>query len=169
MGSVKAAYRIDPTWSVSVGTDYLSGQKEGKNKVTAFNPLYGTHHKFYGSMDYFYASSFLPGFNTGLWDLYGGITCKASGKVNVLLNYHYFSMAADVTHKNNTISKGLGSEFDLQMDCNIMKDVRFTLGYSVMFGTESMDIVKGGNHKSWQDWGWMSLNINPRVFYSKWL
>ena len=31
-----------------------------------------------------------------------------------------------------------------------------------------MDIVKGGNHKSWQDWGWLTLNINPRILFTKW-
>ena len=33
-----------------------------------------------------------------------------------------------------------------------------------MFGTKTMDIVKGGYHKSWQDWAWVQLNINPRIF-----
>lgn len=168
MGSVKAAYKIDPRWGVSLGTDYLSGQKEGDKKVKAFNPLYGTHHKFYGSMDYFYASSFVNGYNPGLWDLYAGVSCKASGKVNLSLNYHYFRMASDVSVDNEKISKGLGSEFDLQMDWTIMKDVRLSLGYSVMAGTGSMDVVKGGNHQSWQDWGWMSLNINPQILFVKW-
>lgn len=169
MGSLKAAYKIDKQWAISVGTDYLSGQKEGDAKVKAFNPLYGTHHKFYGSMDYFYASNFINGYNPGLWDLYAGITCKTSDKVGLSLNYHYFQMASDATHPDGEkLKKGLGSEFDLQLDWNMMKDVRLTIGYSVMAGTESMDIVKGGNHKSWQDWGWMSLNINPRVFFARW-
>lgn len=168
MGSVKAAYAIDNKWGVSLGTDYLSGDEQGNSKYNAFNPLYGTHHKFYGSMDYFYASSFAGGLNPGLWDLYAGVTCKPSGKVNLSLNYHYFRMAEDVTVKHETLSKGLGSEFDFQIDWNVMPDVRLSAGYSVMRGTESMDVVKGGNHDSWQDWGWLSLNINPKVFISKW-
>lgn len=168
MGSVKAGYKIDSQWGVSIGTDYLSGQEDGDDKIKAFNPLYGTHHKFYGSMDYFYASGFMPGYNPGLWDLYAGVSCKASDKVNLSLNYHYFQMAADIMHQGSELSKGLGSEFDLQLDWNIMKDVRLSLGYSIMAGTESMDVVKGGNHDSWQDWGWMSLNINPQVFFMKW-
>jgi len=63
MFSLKAGYKIDPKWSVSLGTDYLSGDPDSK-KVTTFDPLYGTHHKFYGGMDYFYASAY----NKGLWD-----------------------------------------------------------------------------------------------------
>ena len=34
-----------------------------------------------------------------------------------------------------------------------MKDVSLSVGYSLMRGTSTMDVVKGGNHKSWQDWG----------------
>lgn len=45
-----------------------------------------------------------------------------------------------------------------------MKDVKLSAGYSFMRGTKTMDAVKTGNHKSWQDWGWVSLNINPKVF-----
>ena len=40
--------------------------------------------------------------------------------------------------------------------------------YSFMLGTKTMDAVKGGNHNSWQDWGWVSVNINPKVFFTKW-
>ena len=29
-------------------------------------------------------------------------------------------------------------------------------------------IYEGGNHKSWQDWAWVTLNINPRIFSTKW-
>ncbi len=168
MGSIKAGYTIDHQWGVFLGTDYLSGDKEGDSTFKAFNPLYGTHHKFYGSMDYFYASNFIGGVNPGLWDTYIGLTYKTSSKVSLSLNYHYFRMASDVTVKNESIAKGLGSEIDFQLDWNVMPDVRLSAGYSVMAGTESMDIVKGGDHKSWQDWGWFSLNINPRVFISKW-
>jgi len=49
-----------------------------------------------------------------------------------------------------------------------MKDVKLTAGYSTMLGTKYMDIVKGGSHKSWQDWGWLTLNINPRILFTKW-
>lgn len=45
-----------------------------------------------------------------------------------------------------------------------MKDVSLSVGYSLMRGTSTMDVVKEGNHKSWQDWGWVSLNVNPTLF-----
>lgn len=168
MAGVNAGYTLNPEWSFKVGSEYLSGDKTDDSKYQAFDPLYGTHHKFYGAMDYFYASKFKTGINPGLWDNFAGITFNPSKKVNLSLNYHYFSMAEDVYVNNEKLKKGLGSEFDFQIDWAIMKDVKLSAGYSTMFGTESMDVVKGGYHKSWQDWGWVSMNINPRILFVKW-
>ncbi|MDR2914957.1 MAG: alginate export family protein [Tannerella sp.] len=168
MASLKASYAVDKKIGLTVGTDYLSGTGSDDAKYKAFNPLYGTHHKFYGTMDYFYASSFQNGLNPGLWDKYAGINFVMSKKASLSAMYHHFSIASDVKNGNDNIKKGLGSEVDLQFNWNIMKNVMLTGGYSVMFGSESMDIVKGGNHDSWQDWGWISLNINPRILFAKW-
>lgn len=163
MASARAAYAIDAQWSVSLGYDYLSGNDGKGDKFKAFDPLYGTHHKFYGAMDYFYASAW-QGAAPGLQDAQLGVNFKASRKVGMQLNYHYFATAA----KLDDVKKGLGSEVDCQLDWNVMKDVKLSAGYSFMRGTKSMDIVKGGDHKRWQDWGWISVNINPRVLFVKW-
>ena len=45
----------------------LSGSDGEGDKFKAFDPLYGTHHKFYGAMDYFYASAW-QGVAPGLQD-----------------------------------------------------------------------------------------------------
>ncbi|MDH6304759.1 hypothetical protein M2459_001496 [Parabacteroides sp. PF5-5] len=168
MFALNASYQINSTWKLMVATDYLSGDEGDPGDYKAFNPLYGTHHKFYGTMDYFYASPFINGMNPGLWDNQIGITYKASPKVTCLLNYHYFLTTADVYVDNKEQDKGLGSEIDLQLNWSIMKDVTLSAGYSMMFGTDAMQAVKGGHPDSWQDWGWVSLNINPKVFFSKW-
>lgn len=164
MASAKVGYTIDQQWGVNVGYDYLSGEDGQSSTYNAFDPLYGTHHKFYGAMDYFYASSFVSGVAPGLQDIQAGATFKASKKVNMSLNYHYFLIAVEV----NELDKGLGHEIDYQIDWSIMKDVKLSAGYSFMRGTETMDAVKGGSHKSWQDWAWVSLNINPKVLFTKW-
>lgn len=170
MWAVRAAYRFDSRWSIVFGSDYLSGNDMNKagGKYKAFDPLYGTHHKFYGGMDYFYASSFANGQNPGLWDNQLGIGFQPGKRVNLSLNYHYFATTTSVYEENKKQNRGLGSEFDLQVDWTIMKDVKLSAGYSTMFGTHTMKLVKGGNPSHWQDWGWLSLNINPRVLFVKW-
>lgn len=154
------SYYINKSWSVNVGTDYLSGNDKSDGTYKAFNPLYGTHHKFYGTMDYFYASDFIGGYSPGLSDIQIGVGCKVSSSVSMEMNYHYFATAVKLENQE----RSLGSEIDYLLDWKIMKDVSLSLGYSVMFGTSTMDVVKGGNHNSWQDWGWVSLNINPQIF-----
>jgi hypothetical protein len=168
MWAINAAWQADAAWRLLLASDYLSGSKAGSAGYKAFDPLYGTHHKFYGTMDYFYASSFINGLTPGLWDNQAGVTFKASSAVSLLLNYHYFSATADVYVANEKQPKALGSEIDFQINCNIMKDVSLSAGYSTMFGTRTMKAVKGGEPGSWQDWGWLSVNINPKVFIAKW-
>jgi hypothetical protein len=170
MWALSTSYQINLAWKITVSSDYLSGNEAGKDtdKYKAFNPLYGTHHKFYGTMDYFYASPFSAGLNPGLWDNQVGVSLKVSSKVTLLLNYHYFLTTTDVMVGDKKQDKGLGSELDFQVNWNIMKDVSLSAGYSTMFASDAMEAVKGGSPGSWQDWGWLSLNINPKVFISKW-
>lgn len=170
MWAVNAGYQIDPRWKVAIGSDYLSGAgNEPSGKYKAFDPLYGTHHKFYGAMDYFYASSFKNGLNPGLWDNQLSVAFKLVKKVNLSLAYHYFSVTGDVYEKSGEkASRGLGSEVDFQVDWQIMKDVKLSAGYSTMLAGKTMELVKGGDSSSWQDWGWLSVNINPRIFTAKW-
>ena len=97
-------------------------------------------------MDYFYASTFANGYAPGLMDARIGGRFRASSKVDMELNYHYFSTAVKV----QDLKKYLGSEVDYQINWSIMKDVKLSAGYSFMRGTKTMDAVKTGNHKSSQ-------------------
>lgn len=169
MMAAQANLALNEQWTASLGTDYLSGEETLNNNATynAFNPLYGTHHKFYGAMDYFYATTFRANLNPGLWDSYAGVNFKASKSVSLTANYHYFAITSDINSNGNELKRGLGSEIDLQLDWNIRKDVRLSGGYSTMIGTPSMDIVKGPSYTAWQDWGWISINFTPRILSVK--
>lgn len=162
MWAVKGAYTINPKVTMSAGLDYLSGQDDS-DKSTAFNPLYGTHHKFYGGMDYFYASPY-PSF--GLFDKHVSLTLKPVDKLTFDLTYHHFSSAQSIVVDDSN-KKGLGSEIDFTFTYKVRPYITLQGGYSTMFGTDAFDVVKGGDHSRWQDWSWLSLNINPLIFKSK--
>ena len=162
MWAVKGAYRLNQNVSFSAGVDYLSGQDDS-DKVTAFNPLYGTHHKFYGSMDYFFASAY-PSY--GLFDKHASLIVKPIDKLTLDLTYHHFSSDQSI-YVDGSDKKGLGSEIDFSFTYKVRPYVTLQGGYSTMFGTEAFSVAKGGDHKRWQDWGWLSLNINPIIFKSK--
>ncbi len=159
------AYKINDKIALKLGSDYLSGNDLDPNKVEAFNPLYGTHHKFYGSMDYFYVSPFINGLKPGLWDTYAGISSKLSPKFSAGLNYHYFQFTGDVVNLNGVeIDKNLASEIDLNLKFKLHKDITLVGGFSCAFLSEPMETVKGGDSDEFQTWTWLSINIAPRIF-----
>lgn len=160
MGSLLANYGIDPDWKVWVGYDYLSGN-DGRNiNQHAFDPLYGTHHRFYGTMDYFTGQ-----LDCGLQDFHLGASTSIVKPLALSLDYHCLLTAEPV----KDLSHSLGHELDLQLSMQLLKDVSLSAGYSVMFATETMAAVtnKVNCHKKWQDWLWLSLNVNPRIFSTK--
>ncbi len=162
MWALNGAYTINQNVSLSAGLDYLSGQDDS-DKYTAFNPLYGTHHKFYGTMDYFFASAY-P--NYGMFDKHASLILKPIDKLTLDLTYHHFSSDQSIYVDGNK-EKMLGSEIDFSFTYKIRPYITLQGGYSTMLGADALDVAKGGDHSRWQDWGWVSLNINPLIFKSK--
>jgi hypothetical protein len=104
-----------------------------------------------------------------LWDNQLGLTFKTSPKVNLGLVHHNFQTTTDVYDSGGAkMKRELGSEWDFTLGWNIMKDVALTGGYSMMFGNDTMKALKGGDPSKMQSWMWVSLNINPKIFVSKW-
>ncbi|HBG41650.1 MAG TPA: hypothetical protein DDW85_09580 [Porphyromonadaceae bacterium] len=161
--AAKAQYAFAPLFSAAVGVDYLSGNNTDEDNYTAFNPLYGTHHKFYGSMDYFYASAY-PDY--GLADVYASFIFKPVKKLTTDITYHYFS-AQQPIRVNDTDRKALGSEIDLTVTYPVLPYVTLQGGFSVMFGTDAFFQAKGGSSNRTQHWTFLSLNINPTLFSSR--
>lgn len=151
---------------VVVGTDHLSGTEVSSTKSTSFDPLYGTHHKFYGFMDYFYVGNSHG--NIGLTDLYARSRIKLGEKSILNIHLHeFFSDARIVTEQAQRMSKNLGTEIDLVYAVTIAPEVSLNLGYSQLFGTSSMEVAKGGEKNEWQNWAWAMLTIKPKIFENK--
>ncbi len=158
------------------GYDYLSGDeyfavppKGGiglvkHDVVRGFNPLYGSHHKFYGMMDFFYVKTYLNGFTPGLQNLYAGIGYSPMKDLRLKASYHYMAMATTL----KDIDKTLGHDIDIEASYQVMKDVRFSAGFSYMVGTESMEKLKRADDDNNLRWGWFSLSVSPRIFTAKW-
>lgn len=142
LASITSTVQVGRKLFVGPGIDYLSGT-DGTKAVTAtsksnlFDPLYGTPHKFWGSMDYFYAAN---GFGKqGLLNYFFKMKYNAKDNLTFLLDVHAFEAA-------NTLSNGaggkldsyLGTEFDLLMRYNLTKMINIEAGYSIMKATKSM-------------------------------
>lgn len=149
--------------SMTIGGDYLSGQDGSSDQNTVFTPLYGTNHKFYGLMDYFYVGN---GFNNvGLIDGYVKFGFKLSKKSTLNVHCHQFIAQTDLTDQDgNSTSNTLGTELDLVYNLNIDPAVNLKVGYSQMFATNSMELVKNGSKDELNNWAWVMLTIKPTLF-----
>jgi hypothetical protein len=153
----------------TAGWDVLSGNDAFSTSATnhRFDPLYGTPHKYWGLMDYFYAGTGSP--VGGLSDAYAKVKYTSTNKnLSVSLDYHYFSLAneqKDVT--GAPLSNYLGGEFDFITNYSLNKFTNVELGFAYMAATKSMEYAKGitpGTAKLNATWAYLQLNIKPDFF-----
>ena len=175
MAAVKAKWQPNPTWSLLAGYDYLSGDdyvtvlKPGsigmpRHEVNkGFNPVYGSHHKFYGAMDFFYLSAYVNGFTPGLQNAYFGGTFQPLKKLSIKVLYHYLAVGTELANLNKT----LGHEIELETSFELTKDICLSAGFSYMTGTETMERLKRASGDGNLRWSWCSLIISPQLFSVK--
>ena len=174
MASVKATVSPNDYYGFTTGYDYLSGDEDviapqGQSwmiyhdKIRGFIPLYGSRNKFYGIMDYFYASAFVKGFTPGLQNAFLGVFGKPTPKLDISGTYHYLAVATKV----NGLGRTLGHSIDLEASYNFTKDISLQAGYTLMLGTETMSRLKRENSSKTAQWGWFSLIISPSLFSTR--
>ena len=175
MASVKATVKPSASYGFLMGYEYLSGDDYvpvtygGFGMVRheidrGFSPLYGSHTKFYGMMDYFYESAYTNGFTPGLQNAYVGVFGYPLSRLNCRAVYQYLATA---THLHN-LDRTLGHAIDLIVSYRHSKDISLMLGYTQMHGTETMDCLKQGVGSRRARWGWFSLVVSPSLFTAKW-
>ncbi len=151
---------------ITIGFDYLSGNDPGTTKNNAFNPLFGTNHKFYGLMDYFFVGNGHQ--NKGLVDIYLKTKLKTGEKSSLSAHFHQFSSQAKIlTEASEEMSSNFGTEIDLVFATKISPEMTFHLGYSQLFGSESLEFIKGGDRKQINNWAWAMFTFKPKFFTSK--
>ncbi len=179
-------WHLSPKWTLTFGDDYMSGSDGMPGTNRTFNLLYGSHHNFLGSMDYFGFGA-LPTY--GLNDLHVQTTAKFSPKVDMNMGVHWFATARrindylkdptehitdplkirlmDQYNGQHRFSQSLGGEIDIDVAYRPWKDVTLRAGYSMMVASESMQLLKGADAGTIHNWGWLSFDINPTVFSTR--
>ncbi len=153
------------------GYDYLSGNTKATTatETKRFDPLYGTPHKFWGLMDFFYAPTGSPA--AGLKNAYFKTKFTAN-RYSLAADYHYFEVANEMAA---TTQKKLGNELDLTLTYNLNKFTSIDLGYSVMKGTEALTFAKGqattpaiaATFEKTAQFAYFSINIKPDFLFTK--
>lgn len=176
MASIKLQYTLNPQWRFTTGYDYLSGDEfyyvrdEGQaglvrhKEMRGFSTLYGSHHQFYGAMDFFYISAFADGFSPGLQNLYTNIDYTPVKKLTFNAAYHFLATTVNLTD----FSHKLGHELELTASYQFMPYARLSAGYSFMVGSDTMKELKRTSDSGRLHWAWISLNVTPRILSTKW-
>ena len=77
---------------------------------------------------------------------------------------HNFSGQAEIA---DGIDKQLGTEIDLVYTHKLNKDVTIGAGYSQMFASEGLEVIKNNFDGNSNNWAWLMLTIKPTLFTSK--
>ena len=167
MVGLNATFMKSKPHNINVGFDYLSGDKSATEKDEGFNPMYGTHHKFYGWMDYFYVGNAHK--NKGLIDAFVKAKFKTGEKSSLLLHGHeFFAESPIVTNDNVEMSATLGTELDLVYVATLAPGVVLNVGYSQMFQTKSLEFIKDvSNSKGSASWAWAMISFKPTLFTTR--
>ncbi|QBN17470.1 alginate export family protein [Flavobacterium nackdongense] len=174
LASITSTVQVSRKLFVGPGIDYLSGT-DGTKAVTAdsrsneFDPLYGTPHKFWGYMDYFYVAS---GFGKqGLLNYFFKAKYNASDKLTLFADLHGFEAANKVSNgASGTRTSYLGTELDLKMSYNFTKLINIEAGYSYMKATNTMasaQVKNVSNASLSPQWAYVALNIKPDFLAKK--
>ncbi len=169
MALVSRKFSAGPGFDLMSGNNTVKSQyrKDGAADNHAFDPLYGTPHKFWGIMDYFYVAdgygAYAPNskglgnsssslISPGLVNAFVKFKYKLIEKVNLSLDIHEFwaqntvanrtTNAATNADSNDVLKRNLGTEIDFLVNWNLAPAISFEGGYSAMFGTNTLNSLK---------------------------
>ncbi|MEO7977513.1 alginate export family protein [Flavobacterium sp.] len=172
MASITSTLQIGRKLFIGPGVDYLSGDdgtKAATSEDNRFDPLYGTPHKFWGSMDYFYAAN---GFGKqGLLNYFFKIKYNAKDNLSFFLDVHGFESANKLSNgAGGELDSYLGTELDLTARYNLTKIINIEAGYSIMKATNSMAsaaVKNVANADLTPQFAYVMLNIKPNFLAKK--
>lgn len=132
-----------------------------KTEVRGFNPMFGSHHKFYGAMDFFYVTTYYGGNTPGLQDLHIGAKWSPVKQLILEGAIHYLATSVLVS---DTDTKALGHEYEGTLSWKLAPDVTLQAGFSLMNGTETMTRLKRTSDQNQLRWAWLMVIVTPEFF-----
>lgn len=176
MASIRANIRPFEKVNFELGYDFLSGDDyvpvtyggtfglPRHDVQQSFTPMSGSRTKFYGMLDYFYQSAYINGFSPGLQNAFAGVNWRIIDRLTIGATYHYLATGTRL----NGLDSTLGHDIDLSLSLNINKYASLVVGYTQMFGSETMRQLKQGSGSSQGHWAWFSLVVSPEIFNVRW-
>jgi Alginate export len=155
-------YHFNSRLNAGIGVDYTSGGTHGSTS-NVFDPLYGTPHKFWGLMDYYYVGS--PFGTGGLVDYCIKTKANLTEHSLVTADFHQFSSAQQIKG-----SKDFGQELDLVYNYSLTKEIILEGGYCHYWSTallSSPTVKNVSNSNSNSNWAYIQVDIRPDFIFKK--
>ena len=160
-------YDINQKFKAGIGYEFLSGksQEDTSSNVKSFLPIFGTNHAFNGFMDYFYVGNYKN--NVGLHDAFIKLTYAVEKWNFNLMPHLFFAGNTIIDADNQKADSYYGTEVDFTLGYKLNKYIAATGGYSQMFGTDTLQQIKGGDVDHTNNWAWIMVNVDPTIFSFK--
>ncbi|MFP4025602.1 MAG: alginate export family protein [Thiohalospira sp.] len=163
--SSKYMHKVGSKFNFTGGVEYKSGNDQRDNtntKDNAFDILYGARHGFNGMMDYFSIPTTTK--KAGLFDGYLKAKINFNPKLNISIDYHYFSLTNNYIYNNEVQDKFLAHEFDLTGNLNINKFLNLQLGYGMLFGSKTLERIRDVDSDGIQQFFYTMITVTPEFF-----
>ncbi len=164
---IDLSYKINDNILLTAGNQIFSGDNNENpdDKYNSFDIMYGSKHKYNGLIDYFNTPK-TSGYS-GLIDTHLGLKAKITKKITLNAVYHYFMLQNKFIDNGTVINKSLASEIDIFAGIKLRKQIDILVGYSLLKGTNSLEIIQGGgNSDNIGNFAYIQFTYKP-VFLNK--
>lgn len=159
LAGINVTYKTKLT-PLKLGIEYISGKDDtdATTDVTNFSPDFGTNHAHNGFMDYFFVGP--ANGNVGVTDIYLKTKFKLS-KGALIANFHEFLTGSTQLGTDGLeLDAPMGFEVDLVYAVKLAPTVSLNLGYSQLFGTDTLIALRPGTEKL-NNWAWAMITFKP--------
>ena len=151
---------------LTLGVEYISGKDDddASTTITNFSPDFGTNHAFNGLMDYFFVGP--ANGNVGVTDLYLKTKFKLPKGILKAHFHEFLTGSTQLDVNGDELAAPMGFEVDLIYAVKLAPTVTFNLGFSQLFGTDTLIALRPGDEKL-NNWAWMMVTFKPTFFKTK--
>ena len=168
--SLQLLWKINDKWRADVGVETISGSDVSDGAVDGIDQVFDRHfallHAHLGYLDLLYVLQ-RPVF--GIEDYYLKLQYQLNKQWAIRNHVHGFftqktAYATTDTNFDAPLNTLVGVENDFQLRYRKKDWASLDLGYSVMFGTETMDELFGGRPIDKMHYFYLVLTVKPRLF-----
>ncbi|MEL7148201.1 MAG: hypothetical protein AAFO69_17640, partial [Bacteroidota bacterium] len=167
--SLQLLWDVNDKWQTHIGVETISGadvSNNGENLDRGFDRHFALLHAYLGYMDLLYVLQ-QPVF--GIEDYYLKLSYKLNNQWTIRNHLHGFlahktAFAQSDTNYETPLNSLVGVENDIQLKYKKKDWASLDLGYSVMFGTETLDEIFGGRQIDRMHYFYLVLTVKPRLF-----